>query len=76
MAQYDFNDHAYLRFAETIKDALDPNGILAPGQAGDLAEGAAGDAALDSTHSNTGCECIVVRFVATEQQSLQTRGAA
>ncbi|EQL03352.1 FAD binding domain-containing protein [Ophiocordyceps sinensis CO18] len=31
---YDFNDHALLRLNETIKDALDPNGILAPGKSG------------------------------------------
>jgi 4-cresol dehydrogenase (hydroxylating) len=32
--QYSFGDHAYRRFNETIKDALDPNGILAPGRHG------------------------------------------
>ena len=31
-AQYNFNDHVYRRFVETIKDAVDPNGILAPGK--------------------------------------------
>ena len=35
--QYSFNDHAYRRFCETIKDAVDPNGILSPGQAWHLA---------------------------------------
>lgn len=33
-ALYDFNDHAYRRFVETIKDAVDPNGILSPGKQG------------------------------------------
>ena len=33
-AQYDFNDGALLRFSETLKDALDPDGILAPGKSG------------------------------------------
>jgi 4-cresol dehydrogenase (hydroxylating) len=32
--QYDFNTHAQRRFAETIKDALDPAGILSPGKQG------------------------------------------
>jgi hypothetical protein len=30
--QYSFGDQAYRRFTETIKDAVDPNGILAPGE--------------------------------------------
>ena len=34
MAQYSFGDHAYLRFFEKIKDAVDPEGILAPGKQG------------------------------------------
>lgn len=32
--QYSFNDHAYLRFVEKIKDAVDPEGILSPGKQG------------------------------------------
>jgi 4-cresol dehydrogenase (hydroxylating) len=32
--QYSWNDHAYMRFCETIKDAVDPQGILAPGKQG------------------------------------------
>jgi 4-cresol dehydrogenase (hydroxylating) len=32
--QYTFGDHAYRRFCETIKDAVDPNGILSPGRHG------------------------------------------
>jgi 4-cresol dehydrogenase (hydroxylating) len=34
METFSFNDHALLKFHETIKDALDPNGILAPGKSG------------------------------------------
>jgi 4-cresol dehydrogenase (hydroxylating) flavoprotein subunit len=32
--QYSWGGHAYMRFCETIKDALDPNGILSPGKQG------------------------------------------
>jgi 4-cresol dehydrogenase (hydroxylating) len=32
--QYSFNDHALRRFNETLKDAMDPNGILSPGRGG------------------------------------------
>ena len=31
---YSFNSHALLRLQETIKDALDPNGVLSPGKSG------------------------------------------
>ena len=31
---YDFNNHALLRFNETLKDAVDPNGILSAGRYG------------------------------------------
>ncbi|WP_160150844.1 FAD-binding oxidoreductase [Microbacterium timonense] len=31
---FDFNDHALRRFVETIKDAVDPNGVLQPGKQG------------------------------------------
>jgi 4-cresol dehydrogenase (hydroxylating) flavoprotein subunit len=33
-AQYSFGDHAYRRFCETLKDAIDPAGILSPGKNG------------------------------------------
>jgi FAD/FMN-containing dehydrogenase len=32
--QYSFNNHALRRFNETLKDAIDPNGILLPGRGG------------------------------------------
>jgi hypothetical protein len=31
---YSFNNHSLLRFHESIKDAIDPNGILSPGRYG------------------------------------------
>ena len=34
MQTMSWNDHALLRFHETLKDAVDPNGILAPGHFG------------------------------------------
>ena len=33
-ATFDFNGHALRRLNERVKDALDPNGILAPGRNG------------------------------------------
>ena len=32
MDVYSFNDHALMRFHETLKDAVDPNGILSAGR--------------------------------------------
>ncbi|KAI5865688.1 putative vanilly-alcohol oxidase [Durotheca rogersii] len=31
---FDFNNHAYRRLVETLKESLDPNGILSPGKMG------------------------------------------
>jgi (+)-pinoresinol hydroxylase len=32
MDVYSFNEHALRRFHETLKDAIDPNGIMSPGR--------------------------------------------
>jgi len=32
--QYSFNNHILRRFNETLKNAIDPNGILSPGRGG------------------------------------------
>ncbi|KAF2655996.1 FAD-linked oxidase-like protein, partial [Lophiostoma macrostomum CBS 122681] len=29
---YSWNNHALLRFQQTLKDSFDPNGIMAPGR--------------------------------------------
>ena len=34
LATYSFNEHALRRFFETLKDAVDPNGILSAGRYG------------------------------------------
>ncbi|GAA3687202.1 FAD-binding oxidoreductase [Arthrobacter ginkgonis] len=58
--QYSFNDHAYRRFVQGIKDAVDPKGILSPGRHGiwprrfRAAEGAPQqDAAGDESYAGT-----------------------
>ncbi|WP_120006554.1 FAD-binding oxidoreductase [Nesterenkonia muleiensis] len=33
-AEFSFNDHAVLRFQETLKDILDPAGVISPGKQG------------------------------------------
>jgi hypothetical protein len=34
MDTFSFNDHAYIKFCERVKDALDPNGVLSAGRYG------------------------------------------
>jgi 4-cresol dehydrogenase (hydroxylating) len=34
MGTYSYNDHALREFLETVKDAVDPNGIMSPGRYG------------------------------------------
>jgi hypothetical protein len=34
VGKYNWNDNALMKFNNTLKDALDPNGILAPGRCG------------------------------------------
>ena len=51
-AQYDFNEHALRDVVETIKNALDPQGILSPGKQG-LWPGRPGLAARSSTPTQT-----------------------
>lgn len=34
MDVFSFNNHSLKRFCETIKDAVDPNGIVSPGRYG------------------------------------------
>ena len=43
------NDHALRRFCETLKDAVDPNGIIAAGRGGNLAETFARPARMTTT---------------------------
>jgi 4-cresol dehydrogenase (hydroxylating) len=42
---YDFNGNALLRLNERMKDALDPNGIIAPGKSGIWPKGLRGSRA-------------------------------
>lgn len=39
---YNFNDNALMKLSETLKDAIDPNGILAPGKVSTVVEMAEG----------------------------------
>ena len=46
MDTYSFNNHALRRFHETVKDAVDPNGIISAGPLRDLAQASAGEQSM------------------------------
>jgi 4-cresol dehydrogenase (hydroxylating) len=59
VGQYAFGDHALLRLQRRLKDAADPNGVLAPGRYG-LWPGALAREAVDPTHTSARKEAGIV----------------